>query len=263
MNPTEHDTNDRHPSEEELVLLFYGDAESGLEAQLAAHLATCATCQPVWQEIRSTLNTVDAAAVPEPPADFERVMWARVQGALDHLPPSRPAWWSPRLWAPAVVLVGMFLTMFVVTGNWPGTERAIPAPVMNEAEISQPERALLVAMDEHLQRSELLLVEVMNAPASDAVRVGYARETADDLLASSRLYRQTATHTGHDQLAAMLEDLEGVLVEIARGPEDLKSEDLNALRARIEDDDLIFKVRVVTDEVERQRTVLNAIEGDR
>ena len=63
-------------------------------------------------------------------------------------------------------------------------------------------------MDDHLERSELLLVEVMNAPADEVLRPGFERRTADDLLWSSRLYRQTAAHTGNAQLAAMLEDLE-------------------------------------------------------
>jgi len=264
MRPTDHDPNGWHPNEEELVLLFYGDADPGLETRLSDHLDACDTCQPVWQEIRATLNAVDAAAVPEPPADFERVIWARVQRALDDIPPPVPAWWSPRLWVPAGVLATVLLTTFIAGRGWPGGKPGTPAPETTMAGTSQPERALLVAMDDHLQRSELLLVEVMNAPPGDAVRTGFERETADDLLASSRLYRQTATHTGHEQLAAMLEDLEGVLVEIARGPEDLEGESLNALRARIAQDDLIFKVRVVSDEIhERQKTMMSSSEGDR
>ena len=232
-----------HPSEDDLVLLFYGDTTKDDETRLAAHLDTCLTCRPAWQELRSTLNTVDAAAVPEPPADFERVMWARVQGAIDGMAAPRTQWLAPRHWMPAAALAAVFVAMFTVGRMWPITGVLTPA-VTADAD-SQPERALLVAMDDHLERSELLLVEVMNAPETDAVRVGLERATADDLLSSSRLYRQTATHTGNVQLAAMLEDLERVLVEIARAPEELKREDLDTLRTRIEQDDLIFKVRVV------------------
>ena len=44
-------------------------------------------------------------------------------------------------------------------------------------------------------------------------------------------------------------------MEIARSPRTLKAQEINALRTRIEQDDLIFKVRVVTDEIrERQQT---------
>lgn len=255
-----------HPTEDDLVLLFYGDTSPDEERRLAAHLETCAECQPQWDDIKASLAVVDAAGVPEPPADFERVMWARVQREIDGIRPARTAWWAPQYWLPAgslalvvlAVMVGLQWSNTVDTTNVAGTTDANAA--------SQPERALLVAMDDHLERSELLLVELMNADPSspDAVRLGYEREAADDLLASSRLYRQTATYTGNVELASMLEDLERVLVEIARAPQDMKPQDLNALRTRIEEDDLLFKVRVVNDEVrKRQQTLIaDRSEGD-
>ena len=261
--------HNEHPDEEDLVLLFYGDTAPDEERRIAAHLETCVTCQPVWEQIRTTLAAVDAAASPEPPADFERVMWARVQGALDVMPLPRTPWWSLRHLVPAGALAAMLLGMLTIGRMWPvatttedavnGTEAAAIV-----AATSQSERALLVAMDDHLERSELLLVELMNAPAGDAVLQGFERETATDLLSSGRLYRQTATHTGNPHLAAMLEDLEAVLVEIARSPRAMKAQDVRALRTRIEEDDLLFKVRVVTDEIrERQKTISIVSEGDR
>lgn len=265
----ELERHNEHPDEEALVLLFYGDTNPDEERQMAAHLDSCATCQPVWEQIRTTLAAVDAAAVPEPPADFERVMWARVQGELETVSAAPTPWWSLRHLLPAGALAAVLLAMFAIGRMWPGVTpaevtssdaQAIPAA----APASQSERALLVAMDDHLERSELLLVELMNGPANDAVRLGFERETADDLLSSGRLYRQTATRTGNVHLAAMLEDLEAVLVEIARSPRTLKAQDVTALRTRIEEDDLLFKVRVVTDEIrERQKTISTVSEGDR
>jgi len=260
----EQDTHTGHPGEDDLVLLFYGDTSPAEEGRMTAHLHECASCQPVWEQIRTTLAAVDAAAVPEPPPDFERVMWARVQGALDGMPPPRTQWWAARHWIPAGVLAAVFLAMVAAGRYWPGPAPVAPGSATpTSASTSQSERALLVAMDDHLERSALLLVEVMNAPADGAAREEFEQETADDLLSSSRLYRQTATHTGNVHLAAMLEDLEAVLVEIARSPRELKRQDLDALRTRIEQDDLLFKVRVVTDEIkERQKTIFAVTEGD-
>ena len=258
-----------HPDEEALVLLFYGDTTPDEERTLAAHLERCEACQPAWQQIRTTLAAVDAAAVPEPPADFERVMWARVQGELESMELTVAPWWSLRHLLPAAGLAAVLLAMFVIGRYWPGAPSSEPAQVTAEATpavaaATQSERALLVAMDDHLERSELLLVELMNAPADDAVRLAFERETADDLLSSGRLYRQTATQTGNVYLAAMLEDLEAVLTEIAQSPQTLKAKEMNALRTRIEQDDLLFKVRVVTDEIrERQKTISTVSEGDR
>ena len=44
----------------------------------------------------------------------------------------------------------------------------------------------------------------------------------------------------------LLEDVERVLVEIANGPEVESSNDLSEVRARITDQDLIFRLRVMT-----------------
>lgn len=245
-----------HPTEDELVLLFYGDTSADDERRLTAHVETCADCQPVWQDIKGSLAAVDAAGIPEPPADFERVMWAKVQREIGDIQPA-PQWWAPRFWVPVVSLAAVVLTVTIGPAVWNSTD---PTSATNAADATstQPERALLVAMDEHLERSELLLVELMNADEP-----GVEPAAADDLLLSSRLYRQTAAHTGHVELASMLEDLERVLVEIARGPKQMKKDDLDALRTRITDEDLIFKVRVVTDEVrKRQQAIATVSEGD-
>lgn len=255
-----------HPTEDDLVLLFYGDADPHEERRMSAHVETCATCQPLWQEIKGSLDAVDAAGVPEPPADFERVMWAKVQREIGTMPvPVR--WWAPQYWLSAASLAAVVLAVTVGTQMWNATDAAHTTNATTTSS-SQPERALLVAMDEHLERSELLLVELMNADLSqpdgaEAVRLGFELAAADDLLLSSRLYKQTAAHTGNIELASMLEDLERVLVEIARGPMELKREDLDALRTRITEDDLLFKVRVVNDEVrKRQQAISTVSEGD-
>lgn len=249
-----------HPTEDELVLLFYGDTGADEERRLAGHIETCAECQPVWREIKASLAAVDAAGIPEPPADFERVMWAKVQREIGDIQPAA-RWWAPNYWLATTSLAVVILAVTLGPLVW-NRQKAAEAEAANGSaavsKSSQPERALLVAMDEHLERSELLLVELMNADDP-----GIEPSAADDLLLSSRLYRQTATQTGHTELASMLEDLERVLVEIARGPQELKKNDLDALRTRITDEDLLFKVRVVTDEVrKRQQAIATVSEGD-
>lgn len=247
-----------HPTEDELVLLFYGDTGPDEERRLAGHIETCVECQPVWREIKSSLAAVDAAGIPEPPPDFERVMWAKVQREIGDFQPAA-RWWAPKYWLATTSLAVVILAVTLGPLVWNRQNASeIDATNPTSTRSTQPERALLVAMDEHLERSELLLVELMNADEP-----GFEPSAADDLLLSSRLYRQTAAHTGHVELASMLEDLERVLVEIARGPKEMKKDDLDALRTRITDEDLLFKVRVVTDEVrKRQQAIATVSEGD-
>jgi hypothetical protein len=118
------------------------------------------------------------------------------------------------------------------------------------------ERVLLTALSDHFTQTEMLLVELLNAPDAPS-DIAFERSAASDLVASGRLYRQTAAEDGDLQLAGMLDDLEGVLVEVARSPARMDPRDLGALRARISDDDLLFKVRAVRSDVrDRRRTLM-------
>ena len=92
--------------------------------------------------------------------------------------------------------------------------------------------------------------------------MAFERATADDLVASGRLYRATAEQAGHVQMAHMLDDLESVLVDLARSPDKLERQALESLRTRIDDDDLLFKVRAVASEIRgRQQNPTTVSEG--
>ena len=58
------------------------------------------------------------------------------------------------------------------------------------------ERILLVDLGEHLDRSQMVLVELVSADESDAVDISGERARAEQLVAANRLYRQTADDTG-------------------------------------------------------------------
>jgi hypothetical protein len=194
---------------------------------------------------------VGDADVPEPPAEFERVMWARVSAAL----PPRTSPWSWRALVPLTSFGALALAL-AVGGRTPSpaTETQVPAVQAAGEPTATPdaealearERALFTALDGHLAQTEMLLIELMNGPDRATTDFEFARTTADDLVASGRLYRATAQVTGHRRVAAVLEDLEPLLVEVARSPEQVDSATVRSIRERISDDGLLFKVRAVT-----------------
>jgi hypothetical protein len=248
-----------HPNEEDLILHFYGERPEA-EATIDEHLGICPSCQTTWTELRGTLQLVDDAPVPEPPAGFERVMWAKVQQQLSVKPPQR--WNFAPLALAATVLLAVALGAYVTRQlSSPGTAGTTGAaanlgPVSSADVARGRERVLLTALDDHFQQSELLLVELLNSPETSG-SLAFERATADDLIDSGRLYRVTAQQNGNVRLAAMLEDLELVLVEIARSPEQLDKKDLRSLRARIEDDNLLFKVRAVSQQIHDRQKALS------
>jgi hypothetical protein len=119
---------------------------------------------------------------------------------------------------------------------------------------------MLTAVSDHIEQSEVVLVELANtAPGQGRVDVSLERTAADDLVSAGRLYRETARETGNLQLAELLEELELVLVDIARGPDALSADQLTAIRDQIEQQQLLFKLRVLAAEVKlRQQSAAQA-----
>jgi hypothetical protein len=65
-------------------------------------------------------------------------------------------------------------------------------------------------------------------------------------------------------LADVLDDLEGVLVDVAASPDRWSGSDLDQMRQRIENKGLLFKVRVLSSEVrERQKNAIRMRTGQR
>jgi hypothetical protein len=245
-----------HPSDDDLILHAYGESRPEMAGLIDAHLRACLQCTAVWTELRETLHLVNTADVPEPPPAFERIVWARVQQELFS---PRPSLWSFRQWLPlAGVTAAVAFAAAGVTTHFSRTNGPT-SPATASIDARGPERVLLTALDGHLEQTELLLIELLNGSADTAeVPLTYERATAEDLVSSGRLYRVTAKHQGDLRLAQVLEDIEPVLVDLARGPDRVDQSGLEALRLRIEDEALLFKVRTAAYEVrERQQSLIN------
>ena len=124
------------------------------------------------------------------------------------------------------------------------------------------ERILLVAVGDHLERSQIALIELVNSPTGPTVDISGERDRARDLVTENRLYRQAAMTTGDPAVASVLDELERVLVEIANSPSTMTGDEFSQVRKRIEQQGIIFKVRVFGDSVrEREYRAVTAGAG--
>ena len=250
-----------HITDDDLILHFYGEGTDET-ARIDGHLGECDDCRANWHTLQQTLKMVDSCEVPEAPEGFERVMWARVQPSLPSAKPAKTSWWSPRVWAPVAGLAAVITIAFV-------SGRLLPhagAPASSAADTAADARnhregVLLSALGDHFEQTEQLLVEIKNTPDARRVDLRFEQQTARDLVAAGRLYKATAEQTGDTQLAAVLDDLERVLVDVAAGPDHVSNKDLKSLRARIEDDSLVFKVRALTNAVREREKALSTAPG--
>ena len=239
-----------HLSEDDLVLLHYRE-DAGSEAE--AHLAGCAECVERLRALGRTLSLASLPEAPERGDDYGARVWARLRPELG-IPEPRPKVVPirPRLWpraASAAALAATLVLAFLLGRQFPDQPQPLSAEVR--------ERVLLVAVGDHLERSQMVLVELVNAPAGEALNVKAQRVFADELVSANRLYRQTAARSGEPALTAVLEELERVLVEVAAGPDAITPNDLAELQRRIESRGLLFRVRVIGTQVrEREKAFL-------
>jgi hypothetical protein len=220
-----------------------------------SHLATCPACRAEFarlQQVLSLMDTADAFSPPEAPGPaFEREVWARLEPQLTGRRSRLAAWLGPRRLVLAASVASLLLVAFWA-GRFSRSDRPAPATVTADTNIA--ERVLVVAVVDHLDRSQMVLLEVLNRDVDNAGELAAEQTLARELVAANRLYRQTAAQTGDGATGDVLDELERTLVEIANTPVDASKDQLDALRARIAARGLLFKVRVVHSEMrERER----------
>jgi hypothetical protein len=237
-----------HLSDEDVVLQHYG--EPG-RPDAAEHLEQCEACRARLAALVRDLGALEAD-VPERGEDFGARVWARLEPRLDA--PARVLPFRPRrLWLPASIAASMLIA-FLVGRHFGQNAGPSPSPAA-VVEARARERVLLGAVSDHLERSRRVLVEMARTPATAGpVDIAAEQASAANLVANSRLYRQSAERAGETRVADMLDELERVLVEIANAPAEMSAADLKELRQRIESRDLLFKVRALQSQVQ-ERTV--------
>jgi hypothetical protein len=235
-----------HVGEDTLVLYVLGEDAS--RDAIRQHLSGCETCRMEHQQIAAAIAAATRLPVPERSASYGDEVWARVRPAIVGGPAEvaarteRFGWlFRPRALAFAGC-VSAIVALVVVGARQPTqvTEPAPPALAVASPDAAR-ERVLLASLDDHFDRSQRVLLELTNEGTDESPIT--AREWAEDLLASNRLYRQTAEGAGERRFVAVLDDLERVLLEVAHGPEAtprVQTASFEEADAR----DMVFKLRV-------------------
>lgn len=252
-----------HLTEEELILHHYG--EEGARPDAGEHLGRCATCRAEELRLRETLALVASDPVPERDARYGEEVWHRLRPRLPAAPgETREETASPRRWAMAAAVTLMVVSAFLA-GRFSRPPSALPA-VQAGGAIPAPvrERILLVAVGDHLEKSQMMLVELLNADGGPSVDIGPDRRRAEELVSAGRLYRQSATEAGDAALASVLDDLERVLLDIAHGPATLSHTELQEVQRRIREKGILLTVRLIGSQVrEKEKSAAAGNSGAR
>jgi len=259
----------KHPSEQDLILHHYAEAGGWPRLILAAHLATCEGCRARYRNLEAVLAVADVAEAPAPGEAFETEVWQRLVPRLESAPPE-PLFQrifrdfsGLRFLAPAgavVAIVVLVLGAFLAGRYWQARSQHGNKVAAQPLSAQSRDRILLVAVGDHLERSQMVLVELVNTNPERTVDISAERQHAQDLVPANRLFRLTAEHAGETGVAMLLDELERTLIEIAHSPSKLSSPEFEQLRRRVEAQGILFKVRVVDSQVhERERKAIEEL----
>jgi hypothetical protein len=272
-----------HYGEGDLILYYYGEGRRLQDIE--RHLDACPACAATYRDISSTLAMVVVPAVPEREDQYGLEVWQRIRHRLPEAEqdlwshhaagPGRAAWTELAAWWRRLVertfrvdrlgIIAAAATLAIVAfvaGRFWSTPAKPPAAITTTHAPdggSLPglrQRILIGSVADHLDRSERMLSDIMNANLPGDISA--EQRWAEDLLTTSRLYRQDAVDIGERSVASILDDLERSLIEIVHSPSQVTAADLDAMRRRIDAAALLFKVRVMSDELQEREGTRSA-----
>jgi hypothetical protein len=262
----------KHYSEEDLILHYYREAERWSTAagrrrrrhEIELHVDQCPACGELYRTLVGTLRQLEAPEAPERGEQYGLEVWQRIRARL---PEPEAPWWARWLrWnrlAAAAGVAMLVIAAFVAGRSWSTAENPLPtspsAP-STSAQAAQAtddrQRILLTSVAEHLDRSERILTDIMNT--TNGGDISTEQRWAQDLVSASRLYRQEAVDVGEQSVASVLDELERNLLEVVHSPSQVTAAQLDDVRRRIDAAALLFKVRVLGDELRQRELAMPA-----
>ena len=242
---------------ERVSLLAAGALEPTEETAVRAHLDTCPSCRADLARTSEAfallvVDPVRTAEVPVPLAHLVRRVNARLEA-----PPPAPAF----RWAYAATAVAAAVLLVAVVPRL--RERPEPAPTVAEGGSDAGASEEIVArMERRLSRDQAaryldeaqdVLVTVAGHPVDcerdhGRVDVGEEAQRSRELLAR----RALMVELGGDEVASarpLLDDVEGLLREVAALPACARADSLDAIHRQMERRNVIMKIDLLTNEL--------------
>ena len=236
-------------------LLAAGALEPHEEPAVRAHLASCDACRADHELSARALEVLgrDPARSAEMPLSVESLR-TRVLARLDEAPAPRPFRWGfagagLAAAALAVAIVPSLLERSREGGQPPAIQKMIPDEMMARME----RRLARDSAARYLDEAQDLLVTVSAHPADcekdhGRIDVGEEARRSRELLER----RALMVELGGDEVASaqpLLDDVEGLLREVAALPECVRADSLDAIHRQMERRKVLMKIDLLTREL--------------
>jgi hypothetical protein len=242
-----------HCTDDDLVLHYYEDPEA--PPHVGPHLTICGDCRERAEDLAATLQMAVFPATPDPGERYGTELWNRLVPRLELHQRSwfqftRPQTLSLATAAALLLVVGFIAGRSIPQSNATDSARSASLAAIDAGE---SHRVLLMSLAEHLERSDRVLTDVLNASMDGDL--SSEQRWAADLIADNRFYRQDAIDSGEPSVAAVLDELERALLDIVHSPADVPPAALEAIHERLDSASLLFKVRVLGSQLRHRQHV--------
>ena len=237
-----------HLTEEQLIEHYYG--ESPQPTRIDHHLRDCSQCAETYAALRNDLAAIEPITPPTRNAQYGEQVWQSIRNFVPVYEQKQQSVWT-RLTNLKALTFATACALLVAVAFFAGRQwenHQHPPQIQSAANNAPRQPIVLVVLGDHLDRSERLLVELKHADSTEAAAP--VKAEAQDLLSANRLYRESAAKSGDPALAAALDRLERVLVEIANEPDNANPARLAELQKELNTDGLLFEVRVLRSRVQ-------------
>lgn len=260
-----------------LPLRYYGALGEADARAVERHLSGCLACSAAWESTRRLLGMVRAESAFPREAEVDwpalaRRIATRARGAAAARQAGRLAHWPlPLRWAgaaaAAAIVAAVALALLRPAAPGRGEARLVPAGPGDAGTDAAPggttPDALRVVQgrlarrraERDLAAGREVLVNLarprMACRKSDAAfDIRLEKERSADLLRRMNLYQGTLTGAGDERLAALLAQLEALLMQVASLRDCASARQLHDLHAEIERRRILLRIDLVTREMQ-------------
>ncbi|HKY32067.1 MAG TPA: hypothetical protein VJV23_05980 [Candidatus Polarisedimenticolia bacterium] len=237
-------------SEQDLVLLLYGELEETARRGVSSHAAACDACRDRLDALRAAFALVERSGFGQRRPEDLASQWAplRARLAAESRPSGRYGSLLPLLAKAAAVLVLAGASFWVgrvwdggslMPGRHPGDAVSGEAPLDGQARLL----AFSERTNDYLDRSRLVLLELSNGELStDSMALSQASRT---LLRENPAARRVARQIADQRLQDLVEEIESILSQISRLPQG-EQDGLDRLRTYVNNSGVLEQLEVLS-----------------
>ena len=269
-----------------LPLRYYAALSAGEEATLARHVSSCAGCAREWEALRRMLDAAGPSNVFPRESEVDWEVFARAVVARARAAASREAItpgavvgrrrFLPNPNAAAGLWAGLAAAALVIATLWTlsptlrrrdGGDGSPRPPVRLTAESARAaareieDRLARRSAARYLSDSRALLMSLVQAPArcrkpGGGLDMSLEAERSRQLLRRKNLYEGDLDSLRDQRLAALLRQLEPVLMQMASLQDCAPADQIRELRDQIERRQFLLHIDLVTRDLQRRLNVV-------